>query len=265
MFMKTFFIFLLMPLLLFQYTGAAGQSGDISCLDDGTLKLFDNPLVNSSSVYAAVLRFYPEKVFLPSGSRTGYAVFGRAANDSLSLRQTGIPTYDRDSMLDSIFTLPLHKRYLLAGSRDACVQVGNPVCYIDECGDTIVPFGKYLFCQTDTIQTIGFAYENKPDGRIVCLDYRGNQLFYVFAYDGGPDYVREGLFRIMDERGLIGFADESGKVVISPQYRFAFPFENGKAKVTLSGHGSSSDEEHSVWKSDEWFYIDRKNNKLKLK
>lgn len=61
------------------------------------------------------------------------------------------------------------------------------------------------------------------------------QTFYVFKYDNGPDYPQEGLFRIINEDGLIGFADTLGKVIIPPTYIFAFPFENGKAKVTNEG------------------------------
>ena len=52
-----------------------------------------------------------------------------------------------------------------------------------------------------------------------------------FHYDNGPDYVREGLYRIVDDRGRMGYADESGRVVIAPRFAFALPFEDGKAKV----------------------------------
>lgn len=51
-----------------------------------------------------------------------------------------------------------------------------------------------------------------------------------FHYDNGPDYVREGLYRIVDDRGRMGYADESGRVVIAPRFAFALPFEGGKAK-----------------------------------
>ena len=56
-----------------------------------------------------------------------------------------------------------------------------------------------------------------------------------FHYDNGPDYVREGLYRIVDDRGRMGYADESGRVVIAPRFAFALPFEGGKAKVTDTG------------------------------
>ena len=51
-----------------------------------------------------------------------------------------------------------------------------------------------------------------------------SKLFYVVECDNGPDYVKEGLFRIMDEKGLMGFADSSGHIIITPQFKFAYPF-----------------------------------------
>lgn len=63
--------------------------------------------------------------------------------------------------------------------------------------------------------------------------------FYVVECDNGPDYVKEGLFRIMDEKGLMGFADSSGHIIITPQFKFAYPFEGGKAKVTFTGKQKS--------------------------
>ena len=146
---------------------------------------------------------------------------------------------------------------LVAITMDKHLEVGVPVCYLNERGDTVVPYGRYRFCQTDTIRNIGFVYENKQDARIVCIDHQGKELFYVFKYDNGPDYIREGLFRIMDENGLIGFADSLGNVVIKPQFKFATPFEEGKTQVTRSGK-AYDDGEHSFWESDEWQYINEK-------
>lgn len=86
----------------------------------------------------------------------------------------------------------------------------------------------------------------------------------VFQCDNGNDYVSEGLYRIVDKRGRIGYADESGRTVIKPRFAFGFPFENGKAKVTDKGEMKEvpgSDGEYHYWKSDEWYYIDKKGNR----
>lgn len=86
----------------------------------------------------------------------------------------------------------------------------------------------------------------------------------VFQCDNGNDYGSEGLYRIVDKRGRIGYADESGRTVIKPRFAFGFPFENGKAKVTDKGEMKEvpgSDGECHYWESDEWYYIDKKGQK----
>lgn len=164
---------------------------------------------------------------------------------------------------------PVLMRYdatLIAHTTEPYLEAGVPVCYLNERGDTIVPYGKYQYCQSDTIRKIGFVYENRPkDAKIVCIDNTGKELFYVFKYDNGPDYIREGLFRITDENGLIGFADSLGNIVIKPQYSFAYPFKDGKAKVTLKGECQEvpgANGEHHYWESGEWLYINKRNIRL---
>ena len=170
--------------------------------------------------------------------------------------------YGKGEYRKSVWTIPIFFKKngnLIARTTEKHLEVGAPVCYLNEQGDTIIPYGKYKFCQADTIRNIGFAYENKQDARIVCIDNQGKELFYVFQYDNGPDYIREGLFRIMDEGGQIGFADSLGNVVIKPLFKFAFPFEDGKAKVTLTGEQKAMpDREHREWVSDKWQYINKK-------
>jgi hypothetical protein len=124
--------------------------------------------------------------------------------------------------------------------------------YISENGDTIIPC-IYPLAYTDTINRIGFVADG--NGKIVCLDRKGNKLFDVFKYDNGPDYPQEGLFRIIDGEGNVGFADTLGKVIIPPTYKFAFPFKDGKAKVTHGGRSVRSGE-HTVWESSSWILID---------
>lgn len=94
---------------------------------------------------------------------------------------------------------------------------------------------------------------------------RVNKKYPAFQYDNGDDYVKDGMYRIVDERGRIGYADELGNTVIKPRFAFGFPFENGMAKVTDAGRekeveGSSS--EYHYWESDDWYYIDKAGRKL---
>lgn len=177
--------------------------------------------------------------------------------------------YGKGEYRKSVWTIPIFFKKdgsLIARTTEKHLEVGIPVCYLNECGDTIVPHGKYRFCQTDTIRNIGFVYENRQNARIVCIDNQGKELFYVFKYDNGADDVKEGLFRITDDKGLIGFADTLGNIVIKPQFKFAFPFKNGKAKVTFSGESKDvpdSNGEKHYWDSSDWYYIDKNGKMLK--
>ena len=77
----------------------------------------------------------------------------------------------------------------------------------------------------------------------------------------GPDYVSEGLQRIIKD-GKIGYGDPIlGKVIIQPIYSCAYPFENGRANVSIDCT-TITDGEHSIWESKEWMYIDKNGNKV---
>ncbi len=87
-----------------------------------------------------------------------------------------------------------------------------------------------------------------------------------YIYDNGNDYISDGTSRIIDSSGKIGYVDSFGKVIIKPQYAFGYPFKNGKAKVTYKGYNKTvknSNGEYHKWVSGEWFYIDKKGNKIK--
>ncbi|WP_121357744.1 WG repeat-containing protein [Flavisolibacter nicotianae] len=127
-------------------------------------------------------------------------------------------------------------------------------------GDIIIPAGKYSFCFTDTFRT--YAVVSLPPKGFVAIDRKENILYTVFPFDNGPDYVEDGLFRIVKD-GKIGFADAAtGKIVIQPQFACAWPFEKGRAKVSLTCETKSFGE-HSTWISDKWFYIDKQGRKIR--
>ena len=96
-------------------------------------------------------------------------------------------------------------------------------------------------------------------------DQRKNKKYSAFQYDNGDDYVRDGLYRILDDRGKIGYADEKGNTIITPRFAFGFPFENGKARVTDYGQEKEvegSRGEYHYWESDDWYYIDKTGRRL---
>jgi len=138
--------------------------------------------------------------------------------------------------------------------------VNNGHGYKNLHGEIIIPAGKYSFCFTDTFRT--YAIVTSPKMGFVAIDRKENILYSVFPFDNGPDYVEDGLFRIVKD-GKIGYADATtGKIVIPPKFACAWPFEKGKAQVSMTCE-SKSFGEHSTWISDKWFYIDKRGKALK--
>jgi WG containing repeat len=94
------------------------------------------------------------------------------------------------------------------------------------------------------------------DGKWVIMDSQKTTLYEVFIYDNGPDYPSEDLIRVL-KNGKIGYADaKTYTIVIPPQFDCAFPFENGKAKVSNQCK-TVKDGEHSIWESETWQYVDK--------
>jgi len=95
------------------------------------------------------------------------------------------------------------------------------------------------------------------DHKWVVIDDQKTVLYDVFIYDNGPDAPADGLYRIVKD-GKIGYADAtSNAIVIEPQYDCAYPFENGKAKVSTDCK-TVKDGEYDVWESEAWQFIDKK-------
>ena len=137
----------------------------------------------------------------------------------------------------------------------------SPICFVNEQGDTIVPYGRYTYCESDSIAPVGFAWESGVKG-ITCINTEGQVLCRALEVDNlTPDYLHEGHFRIVNDEGLMGFADSLGHVVVTPQFKYAYPFEGGKAKVTYTGQKNDPNDEHWEWVSDDWFYIDYQGRK----
>ena len=241
-----------------------------------TYKLDGNGYITNPQVISCNNRKFKRAALNAFNAVTGISITLPAPKDTLVFQfKLDRPTTPINPHTDVLIIgysscdTPILMRYdatLTAHTTEPYLEVGVPVCYLNERGDTIVPYGKYRYCQTDTIKKTGFVYENKPkDARIICINDAGKELFYVFKYDNGPDYIQEGLFRIMNEDGLVGFADSLGNVIIEPQFKFAYPFKGGKTKATLKGERKvvpESDGEKHYWKSETWFYIDKKNRRL---
>ena len=138
----------------------------------------------------------------------------------------------------------------------------SSVGYVNEKGDTIVPFGRFNYCVSDSISPVGFVCEAGVRG-ITCINTEGEVMCHALVVDNfTPDYLFEGHFRIVNEEGLMGFADSLGNVTVNPQFMYAYPFQGGKAKVTYTGHKNDPNDEHWEWVSDDWFYIDYQGRRI---
>ena len=175
-----------------------------------TYKLDGNGYITNPQVISCNNRKFKRAALNAFNAVTGISITLPAPKDTLVFQfKLDRPTTPINPHTDVLIIgysscdTPILMRYdatLTAHTTEPYLEVGVPVCYLNERGDTIVPYGKYRYCQTDTIKKIGFVYENKPkDARIICINDAGKELFYVFKYDNGPDYIQEGLFRIMDE------------------------------------------------------------------
>jgi hypothetical protein len=110
---------------------------------------------------------------------------------------------------------------------------------------------------TKAVATVPLTMKQTEAGKWVIMDEKETPLYDVFIYDNGPDYPVEGLIRVV-KNGKIGYADATTyAIVIPPQYDCAFPFENGKAKVS-NNCKTVKDGEYSIWESDAWQFVDKK-------
>jgi len=171
---------------------------------------------------------------------------------SVSNNKTGAIEY-HDLILPEIDT----NDYLFLKSIDSTYyQFGSPFAFVNSRGDTIIPSGKYYASATDTLKTFAIVYDSVWIG----IDRNENVLFQVFIYDNGPDYLSDGLFRVI-RNGKIGYANEKGAIVIPCQFDCAYYFENGKAKVS-DNCKEIKEGEYKRWESDSWYFIDKAGKRI---
>ncbi len=136
------------------------------------------------------------------------------------------------------------------------------VGYVDQHQNVKIPVGKYSMCFTDTFKT--YAIVLKPGEGFIGINKKEETLFRVFPYDNGPDYIKDGMFRIVEDSKM-GFADSTGTVIIKPQYDFVFSFDQGFALVNKGGKKVTVNPEdvkcqHWFWKGGKWGVIDKEGH-----
>jgi hypothetical protein len=141
-------------------------------------------------------------------------------------------------------------------------ETGEVFGYINQKGDTVIPSGRFIHSFSDTIVNYGIVIEKVGDRHdLIGINQKGQRLYEVFWFDNGPDMVSEGMFRILQNE-KIGYADTTGKIIIKPQFACATPFSNGQAQVAFDCEQLTDTDEHTRMESDNWFYIDKKGNRI---
>lgn len=152
------------------------------------------------------------------------------------------------------------------GTIDLCLE-GDDDSIIDRFRDEVFDSPILRFTVAEQVGILPAIEVINTDGTDASPDNEepGNKKYPAFQFDNGDDYVSDGMYRIVDERCRIGYADEEGNTVIAPRFMFGFPFEDGRAKVTDSGAEKEvpgSGGEYHYWESDSWYYIDKTGKKL---
>ncbi|WP_180961536.1 WG repeat-containing protein [Hoylesella timonensis] len=135
--------------------------------------------------------------------------------------------------------------------------------YVNQDGQTVVPYNRYLQCYTDTIRTIGFVF--KPNVGCVAINNKGKELFNVFMANNGNDYPKDGLFRILDKSGTkMGVANMNGQVIVKPKYDAIFPYYEGLAAVAVGCKTvrPQDDPEHEYVVGGKWGFIDKQGKEV---
>ena len=154
-----------------------------------TYKLDGNGYITNPQVISCNNRKFKRAALNAFNAVTGISITLPAPKDTLVFQfkldrpTTPINPHTDVSVIGySTCDTPVLMRYdatLTAHTTEPYLEVGVPVCYLNEQGDTIVPYGKYRYCQTDTIKKLGFVYEHKPKDALKPNKYQVH--FYVFS------------------------------------------------------------------------------------
>jgi hypothetical protein len=70
---------------------------------------------------------------------------------------------------------------------------GDSVQYINCIGDTIIPYGTLQYMGDDIILDYGVVYKRGSTGssKMIGINAKGEELFEVYMFDNGPDYMVE--------------------------------------------------------------------------
>ena len=132
-----------------------------------TYKLDGNGYITNPQVISCNNRKFKRAALNAFNAVTGISITLPAPKDTLvfqfKLDRPTTPINPHTDVLIISYSscdTPILMRYdatLTAHTTEPYLEVGVPVCYLNERGDTIVPYGKYRYCQTDTIKKNRFC------------------------------------------------------------------------------------------------------------
>lgn len=94
------------------------------------------------------------------------------------------------------------------------------------------------------------------------INAQGEVMYHSYWFDNGPDYIEDGVYRIRDAKGRIGFADgNTGKIIIKPQFVCAFAFQDGIAEVANIGEVKRDSSGHETCVG-EYFKINQQGKRI---
>jgi hypothetical protein len=115
------------------------------------------------------------------------------------------------------------------GSAELTVfQSGTLYGYKNSGGKVVIP-AEYMRAEAFQNQ-IAFVADRQ---KWMIIDTKGKIIPitpFLIEENNMPDAFSNGLARL-EKDGKIGYYDNTGRVVIAPQFAFGYPFEGGKAKV----------------------------------
>jgi hypothetical protein len=107
----------------------------------------------------------------------------------------------------------------------------------------------------DSNYTTLYVKNGKDGDRRVFYVSKSGKVIRTFFFDNGADYFKEGLARTIFKKKF-GFINNKLEVVIEPRFDFAYPFENGRAKV-CNGCTKKQEGEYFRMVGGEWGVIDK--------
>lgn len=133
--------------------------------------------------------------------------------------------------------------------------------YSDEC--YAMQFNRDLNAEGELLQGAAVVHLRQFRGqKNVVINPKGEVLYHSYWFDNGADYIEDGLVRIRNDQGLIGYANgHTGRMVIAPQYACADAFANGVALVAITGQVVKTDAEHEQCVG-EYVRIDKQGKRL---